>query len=94
MNEDTLAFEVVKEVGPGGNYVSEEHTIAHMTTEFFYPRLAVRCNFDLWEERGRPDMLSRAREMVETTLEHGRASRLDPELILRLKKTFPEIVKI
>ena len=94
VNEDTLGFDVIEQVGPGGNYVMEEHTVDHMMSEFFYPNLSVRCNFDIWEEKGRPDMLSRAREMVEKTLNDGRKGRLSLELIQKIKETFPEIVKI
>jgi trimethylamine--corrinoid protein Co-methyltransferase len=48
VNEDTLGFDVIEKVGPGGNYVMEDHTIEHMKEEFFYPDLGVRCNFDIW----------------------------------------------
>ncbi|MDY6911356.1 MAG: trimethylamine methyltransferase family protein, partial [Chloroflexota bacterium] len=94
VNEDTLGFDVIEQVGPGGNYVMEEHTVDHMMDEFFYPNLSVRCNFDIWEERGRPDMLSRAHEMVKKTLNEGRKGRLSPELILRIKDAFPGIKNI
>lgn len=94
VSNETLAFDVIKSVGPGGNYVMEEHTINHMMEEFFYPTLSVRCNFDIWEERGRPDMLSRAHQLVKDTLETGREGRLGPKVISQIKRRFPEIVKI
>ena len=46
VNEDTMGFAVIKKVGPGGNFVMEDHTVEHMMDEFFYPELSVRCNFD------------------------------------------------
>ena len=94
VNEETLGFDVIEKVGPGGNYVAEDHTIDHMMDEFFYPNLSVRCSFDIWEERGRPDMLSRANVMVKKTLDEGRQGRLDPDLILEIKNTFPGIINI
>jgi trimethylamine--corrinoid protein Co-methyltransferase len=94
VDEDTLAFDVIERVGPGGNYVTEDHTIDHMMDEFFYPDLSVRCSFDIWEERGRPDMLSRANVLVKKTLDEGREGRLDPHLVVEIKKAFPDIVRI
>ncbi|MFO8101433.1 MAG: trimethylamine methyltransferase family protein [Dehalococcoidia bacterium] len=94
VNEGTLGFDTIKEVGPGGNFIAEEHTVNYMMEEFFYPTLSVRCNFDNWEEKGRPDMLSRAHEMVEEILEEGRHSRLDNRIIEQIKDTFPQIVRI
>ena len=91
VDEDTLGLDVIERVGPGGHYITEEHTIAHMVDEFFYPTLSVRCNFDIWEEGGRPDMLSRAHERVREILEHGQEGLLDLDLIYELKKSFPGI---
>ncbi|MFO8010429.1 MAG: trimethylamine methyltransferase family protein [Dehalococcoidia bacterium] len=93
LDDSTLAYDVIEKVGPGGNYVMEEHTVDHMMDEFFYPSLSVRCNFDVWEERGRPDMLSRSREMVEQTLNEGRQPRLSDEVIRKIKTNFPDIIR-
>jgi trimethylamine:corrinoid methyltransferase-like protein len=65
-----------------------------MMEEFFYPDLAVRCNFDIWEQRGRPNMLSRAKERVEKILTENMDGLLDPELISGIKVRFPEIQNI
>lgn len=94
IDEDTLGFNVINDVGPGGNYMTEDHTIDHMMSEFFYPNLSVRCNFDIWEERGRPDMLSRAHTLVKRILEEGRESRLDTDMIPAIKTRFPGILRI
>lgn len=89
IDEETLAFDVIKKVGPGGNYVIEDHTIDHMMDEFFYPDLAVRCNFDIWEERGRPSMLTRANDRVDKILEESVDGLLDPRLIGVIGKAWP-----
>lgn len=94
VNEDTLGFDVIEKVGPGGHYVMEDHTVQHMMDQFFYPSLGVRCNFDVWEERGRPSMLTRAKDLVEKILEEGKEGLLDADLIFEMKKAFPGIQNI
>jgi trimethylamine--corrinoid protein Co-methyltransferase len=94
INEDTIGLEVIERVGPGGNYVLENHTVEHMMSEFFYPSLGVRHSFDIWEEKGRPSMLSRAREVVEKVLPAGEEGLLDPDLIAEIKEAFPGIQPI
>jgi trimethylamine---corrinoid protein Co-methyltransferase len=94
VSEETIGAGVIEEVGPGGNYVTTDHTVEHMMEEFFYPDLAVRCNFDIWEQRGRPNMLRRAKEQVEKILKENMNGRLDPELIARIKVRFPGIQNI
>jgi len=94
VDKETLGFDVIEKVGPGGHYILEDHTVEHMMDEFFYPNLSVRCNFDIWEERGRPDMLSRANNLVNNILEEGKEGVLDLDLIFEIKKTFPGIQNI
>jgi trimethylamine--corrinoid protein Co-methyltransferase len=94
VDEDTLGLDVIEKVGPGGNYVLEDHTVEHMMSEFFYPTLSVRHSFDIWEEKGRPSMLSRAREVVEEILAAGEEGLLDPELIAEINRAFPGIQPI
>jgi len=88
VNKATLGLDVVKKVGPGGNYIAEDHTIQHMVDEFFYPNPSVRLNFDIWQESGQPDMLSRARVQVQHILGAEETDLLARDLI---HKAFPGI---
>lgn len=92
IDSDTLAFDIIKKVGPGGNFVLEDHTVEHMMDEFFYPNLGVRCNFDIWEQKKRPGMLSRANDRVKTILRDRKEGLLDQNLITEINKKFPGIV--
>jgi len=94
VNEATLGFDVIRSVGHGSNYVTEDHTIEHMMDEFFYPDCSVRLNLDVWEENGRPDMLSRARERVRQILEQGVEGRWFRDFTLETQKAFPSIKNV
>jgi trimethylamine--corrinoid protein Co-methyltransferase len=66
VTSDTLAVDVVDEVGPGGSFLSTEHTVRHMRSELWKPRIWTRDAyqakagedikpdtsraFDLWHE--------------------------------------------
>jgi trimethylamine---corrinoid protein Co-methyltransferase len=91
VNRDTLGLETIEAVGPGGNYVTEDHTIRHMMDEFFYPGLAVRASFDLWETKGRPTMLSKASARVEEILGENGGNMLGTDIAEDVKRTFPGI---
>ncbi|UCD21554.1 MAG: trimethylamine methyltransferase family protein, partial [Chloroflexota bacterium] len=88
VNKETLGFEVIKMVGPGGNYIVEGHTIDHMMDEFFYPNTSMRLNFDIWQEAGQPDMLRRAAIQVRQILQDEKGGLLDRDLI---HNAFPRI---
>lgn len=81
VNEATLGLNTIKKVGPGGNYITEDHTVEHMLDEFFYPNPSVRLNFDIWQDAGQPDMLSSARVQVQQILQDGKEDLLARDLI-------------
>ncbi len=59
VNEDTLAVSVIHDVGPDGHYLREGHTRRHFRTEFWYPTLCDRRNFEEWDMMGRLTMRDR-----------------------------------
>lgn len=52
VNEKTLAYDVVKEVGPQGAYIGHNHTLRNFRKEFYLPFLSDRSNFVRWSEEG------------------------------------------
>ena len=91
VDDEGPAVECVEKVGPGGNYVTEEHTISQMFKQFFYPTLTVRMNFDAWEDREKPTPLTRAHEVVRKRKE-AHKTVLDPEQVTEIKDRFPDIL--
>ena len=91
VNKETLGFDVIKKVGPGGNYITEDHTIEHMMDEFFYPNPSVRLNFDIWQEAGQPDMLRRAAIQVQQILKEEKGDLLARDWI---HNAFPGIQSV
>jgi trimethylamine--corrinoid protein Co-methyltransferase len=92
VDKGTLGFDVIEQVGPGGNYVMEDHTVEHMMSEFFYPNLSMRSNFDVWEEKGRPDMLSRANDVVHNIFrEEYPEGLLSQDMLTEIRKRFPGV---
>lgn len=47
VNEETLALDVIRAVGPGGTYLTQKHTRAHMR-ERWVPRLMDRRPYEVW----------------------------------------------
>lgn len=59
--DEDLALEVIEEVGPGGHYLAQPHTLRHMR-EQWQPRFFGREAWEDWEAAGRPQPPSRARD--------------------------------
>ena len=60
VNSDTLAFEVIANVGPGGHFLGEDHTLERCRTEFWQPKLFDRSGLEAWWDSERLDTTTRA----------------------------------
>ena len=65
VDDDTLAFDLIKEVGPGGNFVTAKHTRRFMRSEHYQPSLSDRDSREEWEAKGSKTTLERAAEKVK-----------------------------
>lgn len=90
VNKDTLAVEVIKAVGAGGNYLTEEHTLKYMRSEHSRSKLIDRRMRKGWEEAGGHDMITRARKDVLAILENHRPLPLEPEVARQLRQIVQE----
>lgn len=69
VNEETLAADLIKKVGPiPGNYLREAHTREWWRKEQFLPILSYRLPYEVWERDGRKDVAARAKERAKEIL--------------------------
>ena len=80
VNLDTLAFDVIKEVGPGGHFLDKDHTFDHFRTEFYQPQLSNRDDYVSWQEKGSPQSLERANKKYKDILETYEAPELPADV--------------
>jgi len=64
VDDDTLAFDLIKEVGPGGNFVTAKHTRHFMRGEHYQPSLSDRNSREEWEAEGSKTTWEKAAEAV------------------------------
>jgi trimethylamine--corrinoid protein Co-methyltransferase len=84
VDDETLALDTIKGVGPGGNFLSQKHTLKHMR-EIFIPQFMDRRPYNVWEEKhddGRDWALEKARQILKT----HQPEPLDPAISTELKK--------
>lgn len=67
LGAEELALDVIDDVGPGGNFLSEYHTVRTMR-RLWQPRFFDRGTWEAWDEAGRPDPADRARDLVRELL--------------------------
>ncbi len=83
VNDDTLAFDLIKQVGPGGNFVTAKHTRRLMRSEHYQPSLSDRDSREDWEAKGGRLTWQRAAERVAEIMSK-RNNRLPAEVRQRV----------
>ncbi len=86
LSDETLGLDVIAEVGPGGSFISHEHTAAHFRRELWFPRLLDRQYYQPWVDAGRSEMAGRCRAMKEHILATHRPEPLAPEVDREIEK--------
>ena len=52
VDDEGLAMDALREVGPGGHFLGAEHTMRHYRTGFYRPWISSTENFDRWQRFG------------------------------------------
>jgi trimethylamine--corrinoid protein Co-methyltransferase len=82
---DTLAVDIVADVGPGGHFIGKEHTRQYLRAEHWLPSLMDRTNREAWERGEAKTLNRRVRERVIDILKQYDPPPLDEKLLGELK---------
>lgn len=77
VDEDTLGFAAMQDVGPGGHFFGTQHTLDRYETAFYAPVLSDWRNFESWEEAGAEDATRRAHKLYKRLLAEYEPPALD-----------------
>jgi trimethylamine--corrinoid protein Co-methyltransferase len=84
-DEEHLALDLIDRVGPGGEYLTQDHTYDHWR-EWFMPKLQDRTDWETWLAEGSKTMLDRVREETDRILEAYEPEPLDEQLHAELRR--------
>jgi trimethylamine--corrinoid protein Co-methyltransferase len=89
VDENALALEEIRKVGPGGHFVSSRHTRQNMRKEQFRPTLSDRETRPAWEAAGAKDARARAADTARGILEAEPVSRIDADIRKQIVAEIP-----
>jgi trimethylamine--corrinoid protein Co-methyltransferase len=85
VNEETLALDLIDKVGPGGEFLTSDHTLEHFR-ENWYSDLIQRIPYEQWIDEGKKDLGMRASEKARYILENHQPKPLEEKVQGELKK--------
>ncbi|MEW5814408.1 MAG: trimethylamine methyltransferase family protein [Spirochaetota bacterium] len=86
VNSDTIALDVIKKVGIGGNYLGEEHTLEYMRKIIWFPRLTNRAKWDNWLNAGGKDFREAGKHEARRILDTHHPVYLEPKMAEEIGK--------
>ncbi|WP_198003753.1 trimethylamine methyltransferase family protein [Methanococcoides burtonii] len=69
ITEETLAGDLIKYIGPGGNYMKTNHTTFWLNSEHFKPKISQKDSYTQWLNNEEKDIVDVAAINVENILE-------------------------
>jgi len=91
-NEEDLAVNLIKEIGPGGSFIVAKHTISRMKTEAVMTKIADRDARVAWEKKGSTDTQARAMKKLKEIMTSNTAPLISPDVDEKLHAAFPGLV--
>lgn len=92
VSDDTLALDVIKEIGPGGHYLMHDHTLKGMKSQS-RPELIDRQIREIWEKEGSTTAYERATVKAKWILENHKPAPLPDEVLGKVRAIIDETEK-
>ncbi|HHW48162.1 MAG TPA: hypothetical protein GXX14_06035 [Clostridiaceae bacterium] len=94
VNEETIAFDTIANVGIRGTYLMEDNTIENLRSgEHVELFVSNGANYEMWRRKGAKSSTQKARDIVDDILAKGSKSPLDSETSKRLAEIIEKYEK-
>lgn len=85
VDEETLAFDAIAELGPGGLFLAHDHTLARFRTEVFMSPMFRASAHPTWVKAGAPELPEIAARSWQSALESYQDPGIEEDLDLALR---------
>lgn len=86
VTRETIARQIMEDVGPRGHFLVQQHTMDHFKKELWTAKLMNRQTIDNWNDSGQPTMEDRVKEEVRMISETHKPEPLDDKIISELDR--------
>ena len=86
VDRETLARQVIQDVGPAGHFLAQKHTMDHFRNELWTPNLMNHDSIPAWETANRPTMEGRVQEEIQMILDTHKPKALSDKVVEELER--------
>jgi len=89
INDDTLALDLIHNVGPDGYFIDAKHTLSHVREDWL-PTLFDRHDYHQWSENGETTLQTRANTQIKDLLASHQPKHLERDIEKKLMNVIDE----
>ena len=93
VSPEKLAYDIVSEIGPEGQFLSHDHTLAFFKKELYFPNLFDRQSERDWLEQGERSVLEKANERAKEIIHQHKVTPLSGSQQSAIKEVIGEAEK-
>ncbi|MCL5072655.1 MAG: trimethylamine methyltransferase family protein [Actinobacteria bacterium] len=86
VNNETIALDIIKKIGAGGNYLLEKHTRDHIKVDYWKPNLFNRDSYIIWNSKGKKSLIDRAEDYKKYILKNHHVSYVNEDIEKEINK--------
>jgi len=86
VNKETLALDVIRQVGAGGEFLTHPHTMKHFKGEQWDATLGTRIRREAWEQEGSKDIQAKAKDRLKQILATHKPKPLEPDVQRKIRE--------
>ena len=86
VNDETLAYSVIEDVGPGGHFLEHDHTLKYFTNEYYRSDICNRQSRENWEKNPIRSLIDAAQQKINQILNKHLPAPLPPETANEFEK--------
>jgi trimethylamine--corrinoid protein Co-methyltransferase len=91
VDDETLAVDVIREVSVDGNFLAHLHTLQHLESTQWRPKLISRMGNDKWQTSGSTTLLERAQQKLQQILQDHQPAPIPSVLAEQIQKRVDEL---
>jgi len=93
VEKESIALDLIAEVGPGGSFMDSMHTLQHMKDQVLFTEVSERDMFQIWEKKGKTDAAFKALEITKNILSKENPVSFSEEVDKKLRERFKGLVE-
>ncbi|MBS4024298.1 MAG: trimethylamine methyltransferase family protein [Clostridia bacterium] len=86
VTDETLALDIIDNVGPGGHFLGEMHTMQNFKKETWFPTLIDRTRYDEWKMKGGLSMGDRIKAKTQDIINQHQPKQLCADVVEKINQ--------